>query len=174
MTTTKTRKTAKKPPPDTIWELPDGLWGIIESLLDERYPAKATGRPRVGLRPVINGIIFRMRTGCQWNKLPKHFGSDRTVHRWFQRFCHDGFFEGLWGLLAATCDDLSGVDWQWQSADGRLGKARFGGEKGGPKSDGSGQAWHQDEPDRRGIGASAGRGHRRGERAGLQAAQGDD
>ena len=98
-------------------------------MLDERYPAKATGRPRVCLRPVIDGIIFRMRTGCQWIKLPKHFGSDRTVHRWFQRFSRDGFFEQLWGLLATTCDDLGGVDWQWQSADGRLGNARFRGEK---------------------------------------------
>ena len=156
---TKIRPKAKKPVPDTIWELPDGLWSIIESPLDERYPAKATGRPRVSLRPVIDGIIFRMRTGCQWNKPPKHFGGDRTVHRWFQRFCRDGFFERLWGLLVTTCDDLGGVDWRWRSADGRLGKARFGGEKGGPKSDRSRQARHQDEPAGREGWASVRCGH---------------
>ena len=93
MTNKKTRKPATKPAPDTIWELPDGLWDIIESLLEERYPANTTGRPRVDLRRVIDGILFRMRTGCQWNKMPERFGSDRTVHRWFQRFCRDGFFE---------------------------------------------------------------------------------
>ncbi len=63
--------------------------------------------------------------------MPERFGSDRTVHRWFQRFCRDGFFEPLWGLLVTTCDDLAAIDWQWQSADDRLGKARFGGEKVG-------------------------------------------
>ena len=126
-----TRKKARKPRPDTIWALPDALWDIIESLLTEAYPTKATGRPRVDLRPVIDGIILRMRTGCQWNHLPKDFGSDRTVHRWFQRFCRDGFFERLWAVLVGACDDLGGVDWRWQSADGRMGKARFGGDKTG-------------------------------------------
>ena len=124
-------KKPKTPKADTIWTLPDALWDIIESLLAEAYPARATGRPRVDLRRVIGGIIYRMRTGVQWNRLPKQFGSDRTVHRWFQRFNSDGFFERLWAVLAGACDDLSGVDWQWQSADGRMGKARFGGKKTG-------------------------------------------
>lgn len=143
-------KKPKTPKADTIWTLPDALWDIIESLLAEAYPARATGRPRVDLRRVIDGIIYRMRTGVQWNRLPKQFGSDRTVHRWFQRFNSDGFFERLWAVLAGACDDLSGVDWQWQSADGRMGKARFGGEKDGPQPYRSGQAGHQDQPDRRG------------------------
>jgi putative transposase len=136
----------KAPPPDTIWEIPDKLWDCLETILTERYPEKSTGRPRTDLRQVLNGIIFRMRTGCQWNKLPEHFGSDSTVHRWFQRFCADGIFETLWAQLAETCEDLAGVYWDWQSADGRLGKARFGGEKGGQKPHGSRQTRHQNQP----------------------------
>jgi transposase len=136
----------KMPPRDTIWELPDSLWDCLESILDEQYPKKPTGRPRVDLRPVLNGIVFRMRSGCQWNRLPERFGSDSTVHRWFQRFCKDGLFETLWGLLVEACDELGGVHWDWQSADGRLGKARFGGEKGGQKSHGSWQTRHQNQP----------------------------
>jgi hypothetical protein len=31
-------------------------------------------------------------------------------------------------VLVAECDDLGGVEWKWQAADGILGKARFGGE----------------------------------------------
>jgi putative transposase len=122
----------KTPPPDTIWEIPDSLWDCLESILRERYPHKATGRPRVDLRRVLNGIIFRMRTGCQWNKLPERFGSDSSVHRWFQRFCEDGIFETLWAQLIDACAELSGVYWQWQSADGAMGKARFGGTKSAP------------------------------------------
>jgi putative transposase len=100
----------------------------------------------VNLRQVINGIIFRMRTGCQWNKLPEDFGSDSTVHRWFQRLCEDGVFEALWARLAEACDELGGVSWDWQSADGRLGKARFGGEKRRQESHGSRQTRHQNQP----------------------------
>ena len=120
------------PPPDTIWEIPDSLWDCLESILSERYPEKATGRPRVDLRRVLNGIIFRMRSGCQWNKLPERFGSDSSVHRWFQRFCADGIFETVWAQLIDACEELSGVYWRWQSADGAMGKARFGGTKSAP------------------------------------------
>lgn len=151
-------KKPKKPKADTIWILPDALWDIIESMLTEAYPAKATGRPRVNLRRVIDGIIDRMRTGVQWNHLPKEFGSDRTVHRWFQRFARDGFFERLWAVLVGACDDLGGVDWQWQSADGRMGKARFGGEKDGSKPHRPGQDGHQNQPDCRGGWLAAGCG----------------
>ena len=121
----KRRKKVK--PPDTIWEVPDALWERIEPLIREAYPPKPTGRPRADLRRVIDGIIFRLRSGCQWNKLPQCFGDDSTVHRWFQRWCQDGFFEQLWAVLLAECEELGGVDWEWQSADAAMGKARFGG-----------------------------------------------
>jgi len=119
----------KAKPPDTIWEVPDALWERIGRLIQAAYPAKPTGRPRCNLRPVLNGIIFRLCSGCQWNKLPKRFGDDSTVHRWFQRWCEDGFFETLWAVLTAECEELGGVNWEWQSADGAMGKARFGGTR---------------------------------------------
>ena len=121
------RTKRKLPPPDTIWEVPDDLWPVIEARLTERYPPAATGRPRADLRRVLDGIIYRMRPGCQWNRLPAEFGSDTTVHRWFQRFVEDGVFEELWAVLVAACDELGGVSWRWQAADTVLNKARFGG-----------------------------------------------
>jgi len=136
---------SKTLPPDTIWEIPETLWCCLELILDERYPKKPTGRPPANLRQVLDGIVFRMRSGCQWNKLPERFGSDSTVHRWFQRFCKDGIFESLWGHLVEACNVLAGVYWDWQSADGRLGKARFGGEKGRQKPYGSRQTGHENQ-----------------------------
>ena len=114
-------------PPDTIWEVPDSLWPTLEAILGEFYPPARTGRPRVPLRPVINGIIYQLRSGVQWNKLPREFGSDSSVHRWFQRFVADGVFERVWAVLVAACDELGGVDWRWQAADAVLTKARLGG-----------------------------------------------
>ena len=60
----------------TIWELPDELWGRVEPILKRRYPAARTGRPRADLRRVLDGVIFRMRSGCQWNRMPKPYGDD--------------------------------------------------------------------------------------------------
>lgn len=112
----------------TIWEIPDDVWTLIEPILSECYPAKPKGHRRVDLRPVLNGIIFRLRTGCQWNQLPQQFGDDSTVHRHFQRWCQRGILARLWSVLVETCEDLGGVDWQWQAADTAMGKARMGGE----------------------------------------------
>ena len=33
--------------------------------------------------------------------------------------------------MVEECDELGAVNWRWQAADGRLGKARFGGKKVG-------------------------------------------
>ena len=116
---------------DTIWEVDDTLWAIIEPILWDFWPRKHTGRPPACWRGCINGIIFQMRTSCQWNKLPKEFGDDSTVHRWFQRWAEEGVLERIWAVLVEHCDELRGVEWKWQAADGSLGKARFGGPMSG-------------------------------------------
>lgn len=115
----------------TMWCIPDDVWPEIEALLEERYPRKATGRRRVGFRQVVNAAIYRFRTGCQWNQMPAELGDDSSNHRWFQRFSSDGVFRDLWSVFVHACDELAGVEWDWQSADGWLGKARFGGEATG-------------------------------------------
>jgi putative transposase len=112
---------------DTIWEVDDTLWAIIEPILLDFWPRKRTGRPPACWRACLNGIIFQMRTSCQWNKLPKEFGDDSTVHRWFQRWAEEGVLERIWAVLVEHCDELRGVEWKWQAADGSLAKARFGG-----------------------------------------------
>jgi putative transposase len=118
-------------PLGTIWEVPEQAWERIKPILDEAYRPKPTGRPRIDFRAALNGIIYRARTGCQWNHLPREFGDDSSVHRWFQCWVKDGVFEKFWAVLLEECDELGGVDWEWQSADCCMGKARWGGEKRG-------------------------------------------
>lgn len=116
----------------TIWELPDDLWGEIELILDCFYPPAPTGRPRADLRCVLDGIIYRLRSGCQWNQMPERFGASSTIHDWFQRFAADGVLEEIWAYLVAECDELGNVSWEWQAADGAMGKSRFEGGARGP------------------------------------------
>src|SRR5690606_11465403 len=114
-------------PLPTIWELPDELWERIEPILELRYPIASTGRPRADLRLILDGLIHRMRSGCQWERLPGRFGPTSTLHGWFQRFVADGVLEEIWATLAAGCEELGAVLWEWQAADGVMGKSRFGG-----------------------------------------------
>lgn len=112
----------------TIWRVSDELWERIAPILAEHDPPSHTGRPRIDARAALDAIIFRMRSGCQWNRLSKtDFPNDRAVHRAFQRWARLGIFERIWAALVEDCADLGGVDWAWQSADTSMGKARFGG-----------------------------------------------
>ena len=79
----------------------------------------------------MSGIIFRVRTGCQWNQLPARYRDDSTVHRHFQQWCQRGILARLWAVLVEACDALGGVDWQWQAADAAMGQARLGGDRVG-------------------------------------------
>ena len=117
----------KERPLPTIWEVPDELWKPIEKILNEYDPPKATGRQRIDPRRALNAMIFRMRSGCQWNLLPKSFPNDRSVHRTFQRWVKLGIFETIWAVLIEEAEELGGVNWEWQAADGAMGKARLGG-----------------------------------------------
>ena len=121
------KKKERYVPLKTIWEIPDQAWTEIEPILSDSYPPAATGRKQADFRKTLNGIIFRLRSGCQWNHLPKMFGDDSTVHRWFQRWVQDGLLKEIWAVLLGACAELGGVNWEWQAADGCLGKARFGG-----------------------------------------------
>ncbi len=112
---------------ETIWGVPDDLWEEIESIILEIDPPKHTGRKRVNPRQMLTGIIYRMRSGCQWNQLPKELGDDSTIHRTFQRWEECELFPRVWAVIQSRCDELGGVDWEWQSADTSMGKARLGG-----------------------------------------------
>lgn len=124
------------------WELSDSLWARIEPVLPKvksRYRGRGKKRKHVGGRPVANrrkvmsGILYVMRTGCQWNALPKPmYGSGKTAHSYFQRWTRAGVFRRMWRLGLAEYDELKGIAWKWQAADGAMTKAPLGGEKTGP------------------------------------------
>lgn len=119
-------------PMPTIWDVSEAHWQQLEIVLAEHDPPARTGRPRCDQRQALNGIIYHMRTGCQWEALPRRFGPKSSVHDTFQRWVRLGIFEKIMAFLIDQCDELGGVDWQWQSADGAMGKARFGGIKWAP------------------------------------------
>jgi len=118
-------------PMATIWRCPDDLWEKVALVLDELDPPAETGRKRIDQRKALDGIIYQLRTGCQWNALPRQFGDDSSVHRTLQRWIRHEVLPLVWSLLVAECDELGGVDFDWQAADCSMGKARQGGIRSG-------------------------------------------
>jgi putative transposase len=73
-------------------DLTDEQFALVEPSLPQR---KRMGRPPADLREVFNGILYLLRTGCQWRLLPKDFPPWSTVHTWYRRWRKDG----TWGRL---------------------------------------------------------------------------
>jgi len=122
------KKKAVEPLP-TIWRVDDALWEKVEKVLEELDPPARFGPERIDQRKALDGVIYRMRSGVQWNQFPAEFGDDSSVHRTFQRWVERGVIGRLWALLVKACEELAGVDWEWQSFDCAMGKARHGGTK---------------------------------------------
>jgi len=64
MTKQKTRRNGLR-------EIPDDLWERIKPHLPPDKPPGSNGRPRVANRTVLNGILYVLRTGCQWKMIPR-------------------------------------------------------------------------------------------------------
>lgn len=75
-------------------------------------------------RKIFEGIVYVLRTGCQWKALPKErFGSSSAIHAHFLRWAKSGFFVALWRAGLAEYDEMEGIAWKWQSIDGAIVKA---------------------------------------------------
>ncbi len=122
----KERSTFEREPLPTIWRVPDSVWERIEPILREHDPPKKTGRQRIDQRDALDAIVFRFRTGCQWNRLPEEFPDDSSVHRTFQRWVKLGVLDRIWPLLVEEYGELDGVSWERQT-NVTMGKSRFGG-----------------------------------------------
>src|SRR3954463_14571841 len=64
------RPRKKREPLPPIWRVPDELWAIAEPIITELDPPNRVGPKRVPARPILDAIIYRGRTGCQWDHLP--------------------------------------------------------------------------------------------------------
>ena len=111
----------------TILKVPDKLWDRIKKILPKEKPSNTVGRPVVPYRKVIDGILYVLRTGCQWKMLPKDYGSGSTCHRRFQEWNKLDVFKNIWIRLLKIYDDLIGINWTWQSLDSISIKSPLGG-----------------------------------------------
>lgn len=80
------------------YELTVGEWSITEPLL----PNKPRGVPRVDDRRVLNGILWRFRTGSPWAEVPKRYGPSTTCYNRFIRWRKVGVWDRLLAAVSAA------------------------------------------------------------------------
>jgi transposase len=77
--------------------VPDEFWNEIKPLLPMHRPDPRGGAPRVNDRRCLEGIAFVLRTGCQWQMLPKsdRWPSGSTCWRRFTEWIRAGVWPQL-------------------------------------------------------------------------------
>ncbi len=80
-------------------DLTDRQWRRLEPHLPGAQPG---GRPRsVGLREVVEAILYVLRNGIVWRALPHDFPPWPTVYWSFRQWRRDGTWEALHAALRA-------------------------------------------------------------------------
>ena len=113
-------------------DMPDGLWDLIRVWIPQRPKNPKGGGQPIDDRTVMAGIIYRLRTGCQWDAIPQEFGIGSTCYRRFREWRKGGVFAMAHELTLRYYDRKVGLDWDWASLDSASVKAPKGGSSPGP------------------------------------------
>ena len=74
-------------------DLTDDQWALLEPLLQR---TDGPGRPtELDLRTVVNALLYKNRTSCQWRMLPSEFPPHSSVRYYFDKWRHDGTWERI-------------------------------------------------------------------------------
>jgi len=77
--------------------LSDDEWAILAPLIP---PAKSGGHPRTtDMRAVCNAIYYHLKSGCQWEMLPKEFPPSSTVYAYYRKWQRRGVWEQINHIL---------------------------------------------------------------------------
>lgn len=137
------------------WEITDEFWNLAEPLVpqnlrspDRQYARKsgAGRKQRYSDRLYLSAILYVLRTGIIWNALPRaQFEgiTSQAVHKKFMQWSRVGFFLKLWRAGLAEYDEMEGIAWEWQSADGSTSKAPLARESVGPNPTDRGKKWNK-------------------------------
>lgn len=90
-------------------ELTDAGWAQIAPLLP---PNGRRGGQWQDHRTVLNGILWKLRTGAPWRDLPERYGSWQTCHSRFVRWRQDGTWDRLLAHVQTKSDAVGELSWE--------------------------------------------------------------
>lgn len=88
-------------------DLTETQWSLLQRLLPAPKPL---GRPPTAPRPLLNAILYLVKSGCPWRLLPKTFPPWKTVYDRFRKWCMDGTWEAINEALRAVVRTEDGRD----------------------------------------------------------------
>lgn len=89
-------------------ELTDAAWERIEPLLPASGGRGGQWRDH---RQVINGILWKIRTGAPWRDLPERYGPWKTAHERLRKWTADGTWQKVLDQVVVKDDSVGRVQW---------------------------------------------------------------
>lgn len=108
---------------------------ITRYLLVHLAPVQTKRKTKVPLWRVINAIIYRLKTGCQWRELPMPIFCNKvliiwqTVYYYFNKWSKAGAWKQIWNQLLVK--NLSALDLSSIALDGSHTPCKRGGQEVG-------------------------------------------
>jgi transposase len=96
-------------------DLSDQEWARLVSLLPPERGRR--GRPALSHRQLLNGMLWRDRTGAPWRDLPERYGHWKTVYSRFRRWTQQGLWTQLLQQLQGRAAAGQEVEWVVVSID---------------------------------------------------------
>jgi transposase len=90
-------------------EITDTAWATVEPLLPTNGGRGQQWRDH---RQVLNGILWKLRTGAPWRDLPDRYGPWRTVYARLVRWQQDGTWDRLLAHVQTKSDAVGEVIWE--------------------------------------------------------------
>lgn len=108
--------------------LSDALWELIEPLLPPPRSYPKGGRPPLGNRECLTGILFILKTGIPWEQLPQEMGcgSGMTCWRRLRDWNEAGVWRKLHQVLLDELNAASAIDWSRAALDASSVPAKKG------------------------------------------------
>lgn len=111
--------------------LEDDEWDLIAEIFPK--PA-ATGRPPVSPRLMMDGILWRLRSGSPWRDMPDEFGPWKTVYNHYDKWNGEGLLDEVKRRLLQRVVDECGVATDLWCVDGTIVRAARCAGGGGKKT----------------------------------------
>jgi transposase len=105
------------------FDLTDEQWEIVAPLIPpctpitRPHPGRPAhsrpdpgGRPLIPDRPILNGILWKLRTGIPWYSLPESYPSFQTCYRRYSAWVEAGAMQRILRALASDLAERAGID----------------------------------------------------------------
>src|ERR1017187_6357258 len=121
--------------------LTEAQWQKIAPLLPKPPKQRKGGRPWIENRPVLEGILWILRSGARWQDLPEEYPHPSTCWRRLRDWEEQGIWLKVWRAFLSELNERRQLKWSESFLDGSFAPPKKGAAESEKQSGGKGTKW---------------------------------